>query len=76
MTKKEIKEICEATFRYIYSFPKGEYKFFDWDIEFNEWYGENLVRVYVVSKRHTVYRCSCWINDNGNVDSEHCRVLA
>ena len=75
MKKKEIKEICEATFRHLYSFPKKDYKFVDWDIymddEFNEW----TVRTIIVSKRHVVYRCNCWINEQGNVNNEACNCL-
>lgn len=74
MAKKEIKEICEATFRHMYSFPKGD-KFVDWDIymddDFNEW----AVRVIIVSKRHVVYRCYCWLNEQGNVNNENCVCL-
>lgn len=75
MKKKEIKEICEATFRRMYSFPKEDYRFFDWDIEMVTEFDEYSVRVYVLSKRHTIYRCHCWINENGEVNCEACKVL-
>lgn len=75
MKKKEIKEICEATFRHCFSFPKEDYRFFDWDIEMNEHFEEYVVRVYVLSKRHTIYRCSCWIDNFGMITGEYCRVL-
>ena len=76
MKKKEIKEICEATFRHCFSFPKEDYKIFDWDIEMDDTFDEYAVRVHVLSKRHVIYRCNCWIDKNGIVNNENCRVLA
>ena len=75
MTKKEIKEICEATFRRLYSFSKEEYKFFDWVIEPDDIFEGWNVRVYVLSIRHTIYRCYCHIDEFGLVEYENHRAL-
>ena len=75
MTKKELKEIGEATFRHIYSFSKKDYKFVDWDIFIDEDFNEWRVRCVVISKRHVVYRCVCWINEQGNLNNETCDCL-